>query len=68
MVATGDESGRAYDLARHVFSAPTVGGVFISSRNGSPSRKGCVVNGRMTKMEAAKGDAPPPPACSVPAL
>ena len=27
----------------------SVGGVFIRSRNGTPSRKGCVVNGQMTK-------------------
>ena len=26
-----------------------VGGVSIGSRNGAPSRKGCVVNGQMTK-------------------
>ena len=28
---------------------PNVGGVSIRSRNGAPSRKGCVVNGQMTK-------------------
>ena len=28
---------------------PIVGGVSIRSRNGAPSRKGCVVNGQMTK-------------------
>ena len=28
---------------------PNVGDVFIRSRNGAPSRKGCVVNGQMTK-------------------
>ena len=28
---------------------PNVGGVFIRSKNGAPSRKGCVVNGQMTK-------------------
>ena len=28
---------------------PKVGGVFITSRNGAPSRKGIVVNGQMTK-------------------
>ena len=28
---------------------PIVGGVSIRSRDGAPSRKGCVVNGRMTK-------------------
>ena len=29
---------------------PNVGGVSIRSRNGAPSRKGCVVNGQMTKV------------------
>ena len=29
---------------------PTVGGVSIRSRNGAPARKGCVVNGKMTKV------------------
>ena len=29
--------------------SPTVGGVSIRSRNGAPSRKGCVVNGQITK-------------------
>ena len=28
---------------------PNVGGISIRSRNGAPSRKGCVVNGQMTK-------------------
>ena len=28
---------------------PNDGGVSIRSRNGAPSRKGCVVNGQMTK-------------------
>ena len=28
---------------------PNVGGVSNRSRNGAPSRKGCVVNGQMTK-------------------
>ena len=28
---------------------PNVGGVSIRSRNGHPSRKGCVVNGQMIK-------------------
>ena len=28
---------------------PNVGGVSIRSRNGAPSRKGCVVNGQMIK-------------------
>ena len=28
---------------------PNVGGVSVRSRNGAPSRKGCVVHGQMTK-------------------
>ena len=28
---------------------PNIGGVSIRSRNGAPSRKGCVVNDQMTK-------------------
>ena len=28
---------------------PNVGGVSMRSRNGAPSRKGCVVNGQTTK-------------------
>ena len=28
---------------------PNVGGVSVRSRNGAPSRKGCVVNGQTTK-------------------
>ena len=28
---------------------PNVGGVSIRGRNGAPSRKGCMVNGQMTK-------------------
>ena len=31
------------------YERPNVGGVSIRSRNGAPSRKGCVVNGQMTK-------------------
>ena len=38
---------------------PSVGGVSIRSRNGAPSRKGCVVNGQMAK--ASNKYAPPPP-------
>ena len=37
---------------------PDVGGVSIRSGNGSPSRKGCVVNGTMTK---ASNERVPPP-------
>ena len=28
---------------------PNVGGVSVTSRNGAPSRKGCLVNGQMSK-------------------
>ena len=38
-------------------SAQNVGGVSIRSRNSAPSRKGCVVNGLMTKANN-KGKAP----------
>ena len=38
---------------------PNVGGVFISSRNGAPSRKVCVVNDQMTQGQAANEYAPP---------
>ena len=34
---------------RGVISAQMFGGVSIRSRNGAPTRKGCVVNGQMTK-------------------
>ena len=34
---------------RSVNARPNVGGISIRSRNGAPSRKGCVVSGQMTK-------------------
>ena len=34
---------------RSVNERPNVGGISIRSRNGAPSRTGCVVNGQMTK-------------------
>ena len=37
---------------------PSAGGVSIRNRNGAPSRKGCVVNGQMTKA-SNKGVRPP---------
>ena len=40
---------------------PKFGGVSIRSRNGAPSRTGCVVNGQMTKARN-KLVRPPPPA------
>ena len=60
MVATDSETGRGYD--KHKVSTvvvcvhgqkrnerPNVGGVSITSTNGAPSQKECVVNGQMTK-------------------
>ena len=38
---------------------PNVGGVSIRSRNGAPSRKGCVVNGQMTKTSDKRVRPPP---------
>ena len=43
---------------------PNIEGVSIRSRNGAPSRKGCVVNGQITK--ASKKLAPPPPCPPIP--
>ena len=40
---------------------PNVGGVSIRSRNGAPSRKGCVINGQMTKASNKGVLHPPPP-------
>ena len=42
---------------------PDVGVVSIRSRNGAPSRKGCVVNGQMTKVsnKRVRPPLPPPP-------
>ena len=57
MVATEGETGRGQDkqkvsvtYGKSVMSAQIVGGVsIIRSRNGAASRKGCVVNGQITK-------------------
>ena len=38
-----------HDIWKKRNERPNVGGVSIMSRNGAPSRKGCVVNGQMTK-------------------
>ena len=38
-----------YNIWKKHNERPNVGGVSIRSRNGAPSRKGCVVNGQMTK-------------------
>ena len=40
---------------------PNVGGVSIRSRNGAPSRKGCVVNGQMVKTSRKLVHLSPPP-------
>ena len=40
--------GRRHDNIPPPLEHPNVGGVSIRSRNGAPSRKGCVVNGQMT--------------------
>ncbi|CAM9753044.1 unnamed protein product [Laminaria digitata] len=39
---------------------PNVGGVSLRSRNGAPSRKGCVVNGQTTKARENEYPSPPP--------
>ena len=44
---------------------PNVGGVSIRSRNGAPSRKGCVINGQITNT-SNKRVRPPPPSCHQP--
>ena len=38
-----------YNIWKKRTGRPNVGGVSIRSRNGASSRKGCVVNGQMTK-------------------
>ena len=40
---------------------PNVGGVSIRSRNGAPSRKGCVVNGQLTQGKQQMSTPSPPP-------
>ena len=57
MVATDGETGRGYRISKQFVRSiwekrnerPNVGGVSTRSRNGAPSRKGCVVNGQMAK-------------------
>ena len=57
MVATKADTGTGKDEPNHYYvihgkkrsERPTVEDVSIRSRNGAPSRKGCVVNGQMTK-------------------
>ena len=44
---------------------PNVGGISIRSKNGAPSRKGCVVNGQMAKaINKLVRPSPPPPGAS----
>ena len=47
----GDNIGKKFqcNIWKQRNERPTVGDVSIRSRNGAPSRKGCVVNGQMTK-------------------
>ena len=48
----GDEISKTFLFNRtwkKRIERPNAGGVSIRSRNGAPSRKGCVVNGQMTK-------------------
>ena len=58
MVPTGGQIGRKgirlgiflnVIYGNKVMSVSIVGGVSTKSRNGAPSRKGCVVTGQMTK-------------------
>ena len=47
----GDKISKTFscNIREHRNECPIVGGVSIRSRNGAHSRKGCVVNGQMTK-------------------
>ena len=53
-MATDDETG-GDKVSKYMYiwkkrnERPNVGGVSFRSRNGAPSRKGCVVNAQMTK-------------------
>ena len=54
MVATDGQGGMKYDeqnglcnMWKKRIERPNIGSVSIRSRNGAPSRKGCVVNGQM---------------------
>ena len=60
MMVTGSESGRGWQKVSTWYVVPdiwkqrnarpsAVEGVSSRSRNGAPSRKGCVVNGQITK-------------------
>ena len=43
---------------------PNVGGISIRSRNGAPSRKGCVVNGQMARASNKSVQPPLPLVCT----
>ena len=45
----GDKVSNIYNVWKKHNECTHVEGVSIRSRNSAPSRKGCVVNGRMTK-------------------
>ena len=47
----GDKISKQFlcNIWKQRIERPIVGGVSIWSRNGAPSRKGCVVTGQMTK-------------------
>ena len=45
----GKISKKFLNIRKRRNERPDVGGVSTRSRNGGPSRKGCVVNGRMIK-------------------
>ena len=57
MVAVDGGTGRGFRISKRFLcniwkkrsECPNVGGFSTRSRNGAPSRKGCVVNGQMTK-------------------
>ena len=46
----GDRISKQFlcDIWKKRNERPNVGGVYIRSKNGAPSRKGCVVNDQMT--------------------
>ena len=69
MVATKGKTERGYDKQKHNHAKiwekrnerPLVGDVYIRSRNGAPSRKGCEANGQTTQKAGKKYVYPPPP-------
>ena len=59
----GDKTSRKFlcNIWKKPNERPNVGGVSIKSRNVAPSRKGCMVNGQMTKASNKGVRLPPPP-------